>query len=150
MARFCKTGVLLWVLLWGASGRSADKIKVDGSYWEQLTEKEKVAYIVGYVDGRDDGYKQGKYQALLAVIDVPGVRGAPSEKAAALSDSSSGIPYTFGQLVDGIDACYKDFRNRLLQVSTCYKWAVDGIQGKDDKTREIYLETIRRLYAGKQ
>jgi hypothetical protein len=45
---------------------------------------------------------------------------------------------------------YKDFRNKMLEVSTCYKWTIDGIQGKDDKAREIYLESIRRLYAEKQ
>jgi hypothetical protein len=147
---FGKIIIFISVLLCGARGQCAEKIKTDGSYWEQLTQKEKVAFVVGYVGGRDDGYKLGKYQAVFTVIDVPGVRGAPSQKAIDLSDGSSGLPYTFGQLVEGIDACYKDFRNKMLEVSTCYKWTIDGIQGKDDKAREIYLESIRRLYAEKQ
>jgi hypothetical protein len=149
MSRLRWTGFLLWLLLGSVSlwGDDSSRLAIDGTYWAKLTVNQKVPFMIGYVDGRDEGFEQGKLQALNLLIDVSGVKGEPSKRVLALTDYSSGTPYLFGQLVDGVDTCYKDFRNQSLTVNDCYTWTVYGIRGESDKQREEFLEILRKAHA---
>jgi hypothetical protein len=51
---------------------------------------------------------------------------------------------TFGTLVEGVDACYGDFRNSRLDVDICADWTVMGIHGTDDEVRELFLQLYRK------
>jgi len=51
---------------------------------------------------------------------------------------------TFGQLRDGIDECFKDFRNQSLLIEDCANWAALGANGASDSEREAVLELLRK------
>jgi hypothetical protein len=62
--------------------------------------------------------------------------------AKRLPDSAADI--TFETLADGVDKCYSDFRNRNLDVRYCVHWAVRGVRGDSNATRESYLADERK------
>jgi hypothetical protein len=138
------------VLLSGGGFRSAlpqeRTVKMmDGSVWPHLTEKERLVVVQGYIDGRRTGFSLGKAAALHALADVPGVKGVRTANAAKSEDPFSGDKYSLSQLTDGINECYKDFRNGRLPLDECYLWTVLGIQGDSDTDREKYLEDMRKI-----
>jgi hypothetical protein len=105
---------------------------------------EKIYFISGFAAGNRVGFSQGKYMAVSALMDIPGVKGARGEAAKHTPNNVDASPYSFGQISDGVDECYKDFRNRDVEVDMCIAWAVDGIQGDDDKSREAWIEGVRQ------
>jgi hypothetical protein len=117
---------------------------MDGSAWPLLTEQERLIAVQGYIDGRRSGFSLGKFAALEAFADVPGAKGIRTT-VAKKEDPFSGDKYPLAQLTDGINECYKDFRNRRLPLDVCYMWTVLGIQGESDASREKYLEDLRKV-----
>jgi hypothetical protein len=99
---------------------------MDGTVWTHLTEKERLVVVQGYIDGRRAGFSLGKAAALHALADVPEVKGVRRTNAAKTEDSFSGDKYSLEQLTDGINECYKDFRNGRLPLDECYLWTVLG------------------------
>lgn len=54
---------------------------------------------------------------------------------------------TMGQFVDGIDAFYKDYRNKQLEVSWAVEYARDAIKGKPAQELEAEVALWRRCSA---
>jgi hypothetical protein len=119
-------------------------IVFDGTFWHTLTKSEKGLFVAGFVEGNGIGFAQGKSAATNALIDIHGVKGARADAAIQVSNNLDPSRYSFGLIADGVDDCYKDFRNRDVEVDMCIAWAVDGIQGDDDKSREAFLESVRQ------
>lgn len=143
-----RVGLLLLMLLGTAASRADDRsLAIDGVYWHSLTTDEKVHFIQGFIVGNNIGFGLGKYLGVNALIDIPGVKGARAEAAMHTANTVDATPYTFGQLKDGIDECYKDFRNRDLDVDVCFSWAVSGIRGDDDQSRKNFLDLSRQAAA---
>ena len=118
-------------------------VVINGAFWHTLTKAEKGYFVAGYVVGNQLGFAQGRTAAVNDLMDVHGVAGARAERALKATNNLDASPFTFGQISDGVDECYKDFRNREVEVDMCIAWAVDGIQGDDDKSRESFLESVR-------
>lgn len=119
-------------------------IVFDGAFWHTLTKDDKVFFVTGFVEGNRIGFTQGKYMAVDALMDIPGVKGPRSEAAKHTPNNVDTSPYGFGLILDGVDECYKDFRNRNVEVDMCIAWAVAGLQGDDDKSREAWMEAVRQ------
>jgi hypothetical protein len=141
---------LMAVLLSGGSFRSALPQEqtvnmMDGTIWPHLTGEERLAVVQGYIDGRRAGFSLGKAAALQALADVPGVNGVRRTNAATREDHFSGDKYSLVQLTDGVNECYKDFRNQRLPLDMCYLWTVMGIKGESDAGREKFLESVRKI-----
>jgi hypothetical protein len=83
----------------------------DGDFWISKTHDIKITYVLGFVDGRNDGINDAA-EAVGATVKDP-----------RFSKLSSEV--TVGQIVDGVDDFYKDWRNRKIPSSTC-----DGICGR--------------------
>jgi hypothetical protein len=90
----------------------------DGDFWIPKTKELKILYVVGFVDGRNDGINEAA-EALGAKIDDPRLSKLASE-------------VTAGQTVDGVDEFYKDWRNRKVLLRDAMQYAMDEAQGKDD------------------
>jgi hypothetical protein len=118
---------------------------MDGTVWPHLTEQERLVAVQGYVDGRRAGFSLGKFAALEVFADVPGAKGVRTTNAKNKEDPFSGDKFPLVQLTEGIDECYKDFRNQRLPLDVCYLWTVRGIQGASDADREKYLEDLRKV-----
>jgi hypothetical protein len=97
---------------------------------------------MGFIDGFGSGYTEGKAEASL--IYDPAQTGP--KMAAIRNKHSDEDPsnMTFGQLRDGIDECFKDFRNQSLLIEDCAGWAALGANGASDSEREAVLEILRK------
>jgi hypothetical protein len=138
------------VLVFGGGIRSALPQErtvemMDGTGWPRLTEQERLIAVQGYIDGRRAGFSLGKAAALQALADVPAVKGVRATTASKEEDPFSGDKYSLAQLTEGINECYKDFRNQRLPLDMCYLWTVRGIQGASDADREKFLEDVRKI-----
>ena len=49
-----------------------------------------------------------------------------------------------GQLVDGVDEFYKDFRNKNILVDVAMRYVKDELRGKTDKELQDELATFRQ------
>lgn len=57
---------------------------------------------------------------------------------------------TTGQFVDGIDAFYKDFRNRQVETASAIEYVRDQVRGKPAEELESKLSLWRRCAAASQ
>jgi hypothetical protein len=90
----------------------------DGDFWIPRTQDAKLMYVMGFVDGRNDGIND-LAEALGTTIADPRV-------------SKLGSKITTGQMVDGVDEFYKDWRNRKVLLRDAMQYVEDEANGKDD------------------
>lgn len=90
----------------------------DGDFWKARTQDAKLTYVVGFVDGRNDGINAAA-EALGTNIDDPRI-------------SKLGSAISVAQIVDGVDEFYKDWRNRKVLLRDAMQYVVDEANGKDD------------------
>jgi hypothetical protein len=147
MSKIPTIGLLL-CLACSLAVRAEDRsLIMDGVFWSTLTPIEKVRFIQGFTVGHESGFLQGEAQTAADLADIPGVKGARTKAATTNPNAFGGMSYTFGQLVAGMDECYKDFRNQKLKVDVCFTWTVFGIKGEDEELRTNYLQESRRIAA---
>ena len=107
---------LLVLILYVAPGACAQS-SWNGAYWKTKLRDFKVLYVVGFVDGRNDGVNQ----AVAAV-------------GTTLSDSNIkklDSKITVGQIVDGLDDFYGDERNSNILVRDAIDYVLLQKQGND-------------------
>lgn len=110
----------------------------NGAMWKRLNKNEKLYMVVGYEEGFKTGIADQSMALLNNGVSASTIRSTPSPHR---------VRTTYGDLVDGVDACYSDFRNSQLDIGVCINWVKDGISGKSDKVRSDYLQEMRSLYA---
>jgi hypothetical protein len=135
--------IALLLLLTASVSRADDRsITTDGVFWNKLTDSMKVAFLVGY----SSGY-------LSSSTDVGGQlikrNQLTQEALKALTKDRDPNAISFGTLEDGVDACYKDFRNERVSVNVCIDWVVMGVNGDSDSARSQFLEWARQVYSSK-
>lgn len=148
--KLCGFAALTATLIFAPLCLAQNTVTLNGFYWKGLSLEQQLAFATGYIDGFGSGYIQGKVD--ISLIYDPAQAG--SKRAAVAHKSSDDDPsnMTFGQLRDGIDECFKDFRNQSLQIEECADWAALGANGASDSIREKDLELWRKaaLQSGKQ
>lgn len=82
-------------------------------------------YVVGFVDGRNHGINDAA-EALGTKIDDPRISKLASK-------------VTVGQIFDGVDDFYKDWRNRKVLLRHAMEYVLDEAQGKDDSALLLYM-----------
>ena len=90
----------------------------DGDFWTTKTYAIKVTYVLGFVDGRSHGINDAA-EALGTNLQDPRI-------------SKLAFEVTVGQIVDGADEFYKDWRNRKVILRHAMQYVLDEAQGKDD------------------
>lgn len=107
---------MLAILLFAAVHAPAQS-DFDGDYWKRKTRDEKTMYLVGFVDGRNLGINE-----------------AASALQVSLSESrlaSLNSRITVGQLLDGLDDFYRDWRNTKIRIREALEYVTMEAQGKD-------------------
>ena len=104
----------------------AQNLAFNGELWRQLTPDQKLALVMGY----DFGYETGFIEA------------SPSKKSHSVVNPMS---ISFAQMKDGLDICYKDFRNRQVKIQFCVIWVLQGVRGMSDADREKSMEGNRAI-----
>jgi negative regulator of sigma E activity len=128
----------------------------DGRWWDKLNQGQKLAYVAGFIDGT--GYsvtlltvatlnamadpKTGKFNAERAEV----AKATSLGTVQALKDNLSNL--TAGQVVQGLDATYSDYRNQGISVLDCAYVVIYAIKGGNEAEVTRLLE-VRRKQAGK-
>jgi hypothetical protein len=140
--RFYKV-IALFVALTGAGVCLGQKdLQMNGIFWKSLSQTQKIGFVQGY----SVGYTQGFFEGKVGALDIadPKKQGTNYESALIATPKFNPNGRAFNQLSDGIDQCFKDFRNVQLPVSVCMNWTIRGLNGESDAEREKFLEMARR------
>src|SRR5437588_9212736 len=82
----------------------------------------------------------------LAPLKWPSLKVQDVQRRFCLSDDDfDGI--TMGQFVDGVDAFYKDYKNKQLAITWALEYVRDEIKGKPSAELTAKLEMWRRCQA---
>jgi hypothetical protein len=119
--------------------RGADENRRDGNWWRQQPQMVKVVYIVGFFDGMELGsdFSFWKYmddETLMA-------------KTAASYREYNGKYFghvTSGQLADGLDNFYQDYRNRQIRLQHAVWLVVNAIAGTPQAELDKMIENWRK------
>lgn len=152
-----RIAVILTLAFFASLAAHADQGTRDGTWWRSLSPLQKNAYVVGFLDGTDYGTQNA---ASLVLGHLTG-RTLPSDgreeaEAQAFMEWAKGLYYeihksTFldrvkaGQLVDGVDHIYSDYRNRRIPPVLIIDVAAEAIRGSSDAEIERRLEGLRKM-----
>jgi hypothetical protein len=95
----------------------------DGDFWVSKTKD-----AVGFVDGRNQGINEAA-EAFNTKIEDSRLAKLASE-------------VTVGQIVDGVDEFYKDWRNRRVVLRHAMEYVMDEAQGKDDSKLLLFMRQL--------
>ncbi|HEV2418533.1 MAG TPA: hypothetical protein VGX94_12075 [Terriglobia bacterium] len=113
--------------------------KFDGIWWNGLSDVEKIGFVVGWSGARGDTVLEecANDPALSAHL-----RSCVDKQFKLLQIPND---YTYGQLKDGIDKLYADYRNRLIIVDNIAEEVEKQINGASDQQIETDLEEDRKI-----
>jgi hypothetical protein len=131
---------------------AADKTDLDGYWWEKLDTSFKLGWVSGYAKAMDLAatiqMSTCASNMPLYAKEFPNTDPKVILQKMCLSDTQFDydvIP--MGQLVDGMDAFYKDYRNKQLGVGWAIQYARDSIKGKPAQELDAEIALWRRCSA---
>jgi hypothetical protein len=118
-----------------ACGQARDRS--DGYWWLDLNPEWKVAYVQGFDEG---------ISAVCQAI-APGAHpDHPCQQQGLVRlYIYPGSNITYGQIDDGLDHFYEDYRNRSVLVASAIPYVLLELKGADPQALEKYRRTL--LYA---
>jgi hypothetical protein len=149
-ARFSFALLLLLTLATGL-GIGQEKTQTqNGFWWVGFSEDFKLGFVNGYVI------------AMVRVEDIEGLQCLAERNGGTIPEKYPGdeavkacstenprlAAYNFdhlrlGQLSDGVDEFYKDFRNKGIDINPAMTYVRDALKGKSDKDLEQELTRLR-------
>jgi hypothetical protein len=114
----------------------------DGNWWQAQHPSSKIAYMTGFFDGMDLGhhFSYWKYANVKSKQDVlPDVAESYYEHTEKFFKN-----VTNGQLADGVDNFYSDYRNRRIRVNDAVWLVVNEIAGTPRRQLDTMIENWRR------
>jgi hypothetical protein len=139
-------------LLTPNAAAAGDKTELDGYWWGKLDTNFKLGWVSGYAKAMD---LAGGIQMSTCAANMPMYRKQfPNTDPKVLVEKICLSDKTFdydgiamGQFVDGIDAFYKDYRNKQLEVGWAIQYARDSIKGKPAQELDAEVSLWRRCSA---
>ena len=134
-----KSLCMLFILLSSLPGYSQDHERREGSWWLSHSQTAKAEYVVGFFDGINIGERASGYK--LSETDK-----SCRDKAKAAGDAFTSkylAHVTDRQLVDGLDAFYKDPRNRSILVTSATVPVLRQIAGDPADVVKAETEALR-------
>ena len=130
-----------------------NKPSTDGIWSQGMSPGFKLGWVTGYTKAIETA---GGLQLVTCVETLPlysqKYPNVPAKELFERLCNSSNETYdydgiTMGQFVDGIDAFYKDFRNRQVEVDSAIEYVRDQIRGKPAPELDSKLNMWRRCAA---
>lgn len=145
------TILLVAALLMLSGAGQADELRIDGSWWNAKTKSQKIVYILGFVDGLVYTQKLFGTALMLAGADPQTDKWSPdraliTEQAGKIANNQIHRDFsntTAGQLMEGLDKIYSDYRNTGIQVQEAIIVVVRSIDGTSDDDIVKLLERKR-------
>lgn len=130
----------------------ADKPEWNGYWWNGMTPSFKLGWVSGYAKAMD---LAGTLQMTACANNLPLYAEKypnvpPKEIFQKMCSSDDTFDYdgiSMGQFVDGIDAFYRDYRNKQLEVGWAIQYVRDEIKGKPAEKLDSEMTLWRRCSA---
>jgi hypothetical protein len=140
MKAIARCSICFAVFLFGAISINADAAPTrNGYWWLELNHLERIMFIQGYIDGLTRADKLVRTYIAIQTLKV---------KDDAQSDTvMSPLDFyriTYGQLGDGMDAFYGDFRNKRILFDYAMIYVRDQIRGISAAELDIRIENMRK------
>jgi hypothetical protein len=133
--------LLLSSSLWGRNTAGL----ADGSDWKQFSESYKIGWIDGWVTAMSDAQFS---TAALCAFQLHLTLESEAGKACTTEAQSFNFEMIkYGQVLDGMDAFYKDFRNTEYPLHAAMKLVRDQINGRATEDIEKELVAWRQCHA---
>ena len=131
---------------------ATDNSNMDGYSWEKLNASFKLGWVSGYAKAMD---LAGSIQMSTCASNMPlYVKEFPNTDPKIIMQKMCLSDKTFdydgvamGQFVDGMDAFYKDYRNKQLEVGWAIQYARDSIKGRPAQELDSEVALWRRCSA---
>jgi hypothetical protein len=117
-------------------GQDQSTARTDGNWWNGLNSLTKYGYVVGYANGSAKADATWAYGLCKTQVTA--------KYLAAVSKGNDYSGITIGQLVEGVDQFYKDFRNTRILSSDAMMVVKQQISGVSQKEIDEFLELIRK------
>jgi hypothetical protein len=110
-------------------GVSAEEVRHDGTWWTRQSAGFRLLYILGFMDGMDLGSRFSTPDTVPAngtrdsSLDTRRTYKARTEQYFA--------NVTVGQISDGLDTFYRDYRNRSINLADGFEIVVRSIKGEN-------------------
>jgi hypothetical protein len=129
-------GLLLFLVLMG-TGQGQEQPH-NGYWWMDSPDNYKLGFASGYAMAMTSVYDRGSFTYLIE-------KGDEAIKACMQTQM---IPFDFthirlGQLAEGVDDFYKDFRNKGIDINLAMRYVRDELKGKSAKELEDELAKWR-------
>jgi hypothetical protein len=107
----------------------------DGSWWVSSVDRGiKLGYVAGIIDGTI---------AVCKTVAVDAGRDFCAQNSALITLTPMGGAYvTNGQMVDGLDHFYQDYRNQSVFVTSAMVYVLLELQGTNPQVLEQYRRTL--------
>lgn len=144
MKRYVAIQILLLICLLVTlpSLSTAEDGRRDGNWWNIQDQSARAAYIVGFFDGMTLGqrfsyWSFAKNKKMNACLEK--VLDSYTEYSSKYFNN-----VTNGQIVDGLNSFYADYRNRRIKIADAVWLVVNGIAGTPQKELDTMTESWRR------
>jgi hypothetical protein len=114
---------VLFLMMLAPSGRAQSNI--DGEFWTTKNKDLKAVYLLGFMDGRNEGANEASAALGTTILDP---------RLAKLASNIS-----VGQMLDGLDDFYKDYRNARIPVRHAFEYVFMEAGGQDGSKLLIFL-----------
>jgi hypothetical protein len=130
------------LVLFAVNVRAADEPR-DGNWWNVQTPIHRTTYVLGLIDGADLGMTFAVPTAKLNSAGQATPEFAAEMRAFFARYNAAEDKYfksvEVGQVVDGVDEFFKDFRNRSIRVVGAVHVVLKQIAGEDTETLVRFL-----------
>lgn len=143
--------ILAAILIMVASAGAQEAQPAQNAYWwNQLSRPEKTMFVIGYITSMGDASVYVK----MACQDGRGITIHPDKAATiiAICDETQQLKQVdyrkiaAGQIADGIDTFYKDFRNKSIYIGAAAEYVRDELKGATKTELESEIKTDRLLW----
>ncbi len=126
----------------------ANEIRRDGNWWNQQSESFKIAYVVGFLDGRTyetRRWTSGFEATLGEKFDANQVKWMNNFfKIMNDADVRDFGNVTVGQLIDGLNNIFSDYKNRRIEVQNAMTLVIRSMDGTPDAELKSYFDSERK------
>jgi hypothetical protein len=116
----------------------------DGNWWRRQDALGKLDYVTGFFDGMQLGHRFSYWKNLGAFDKTCATKAV--ESYGALSDAYV-KHLTVGQVSDGLNQFYSDYRNRTILIHDAVWLVLNGIAGTPEQEMKEMIESYRRAAA---
>lgn len=121
----------------------ADDDRRDGNWWQNQPKTARAIYVIGFFDGMDLGhsFSYWKYSKDKASLEnwIPLTQRSYTEYTQKYLNN-----VTAGQLSEGLDSFYSDYRNRRIRVSAAVWLVANAIAGTSEAELNKMIESWRQ------